>query len=335
MEIIKLKQSEHHNTRTLYEEVFQEDSKEFVDYYYTEKTKDNEIYVVREDHDIRAMLHLNPYTLMVNGEGKKTNYIVAVATQEKYRRRGYMAELLRKSLNDMYQAGHTFTFLMPAAEAIYLPYDFRTVYEQERRYYRQDGEQREKEDIQISPAESSDCRKLAEWMQEHLEMNYQVFAKRDERYYERLIKEYASDGGKLMLYRRNGDITDCRICVPEGEEQEQPKIMVRIIDVRRMVMSVKVKRLTGVCFHITDPIIKENNRCAVLFGTESSGIMYMDGKPENSEGTITIAAFTGILFGAETVEEACEEEGVKMSDRMIYELNKIIPLSKIYLNEVV
>lgn len=333
MEIIKLKQSENCNTRTLYEEVFQEDSKEFVDYYYTEKTKDNEIYVVWEDHAVRAMLHLNPYTLLVNGEEKETNYIVAVATQEEYRRRGYMAELLKKALNDMYQAGHTFTFLMPAAEAIYLPHDFRTVYEQEKKYYRQEADL--KEDIQISPAKPADCRELAEWTQGYLERNYQVFAKRDERYYERLIKEYASDGGKLMLYRRDGDLTDCRIYVPEGEEQEKPKIMVRIIDVRRMVMSVKVKRLTGVCFHITDPVIKENNRCAVLFGTESSGIMYMDGKPESSEGTITIAALTSFLFGAKTVEEVCEEEGVEMSDRMIYELNKIIPLSKIYLNEVV
>ena len=333
MEIIKLEQRENCNTRTLYEEVFQEDSKEFVDYYYTEKTKDNEIYVVREDHAVRAMLHLNPYTLLVNGEEKETNYIVAVATQEEYRRRGYMAELLKKALNDMYQAGHTFTFLMPAAETIYLPHDFRTVYEQERKYYRQEAEL--EEDIQISPAEFSDCEELAEWMQSYLEKNYQVFAKRDARYYERLIKEYASDGGKLMLYRRDGDLTDCQIYVPEEEEQEKPKIMVRIIDVRRMVMAVKVKRLTGVCFHITDPIIKENNRCAVLFGTESSGIMYMDGKPESSEGTVTIAALTSFLFGAKTVEEVCEEEGVEMSDRMIYELNKIIPLSKIYLNEVV
>ena len=63
--------------------------------------------------------------------------------------------------------------------------------------------------------------------------------------------------------------------------------------------------------------------------------MYMDGKPESSEGTVTIAALTSFLFGAKTVEEVCEEEGVEMSDRMIYELNKIIPLSKIYLNEVV
>ncbi len=35
----------------------------------------------------------------------------------------------------MYQAGVTFTYLMPATEAIYLPHDFRTMYEQNIEYY--------------------------------------------------------------------------------------------------------------------------------------------------------------------------------------------------------
>ena len=57
MKIEKLEVSQHLDTRKLYEEVFSEDEKSFVDYYYQEKTKDNIIYVVREDDDIQAMLH--------------------------------------------------------------------------------------------------------------------------------------------------------------------------------------------------------------------------------------------------------------------------------------
>ena len=75
MEIRRLTQGEKACTRGLYEEVFPEDSREFVDYYYTEKTKDNVIYAAEEDKKIRGMLHLNPYVLSVNGserkEGKK------------------------------------------------------------------------------------------------------------------------------------------------------------------------------------------------------------------------------------------------------------------------
>ena len=61
MKIRKLDQSEHWKTRSLWEQVFSEDSQEFVDYYYYIKTKDNTIYVIEEDDEIRAMLQLNPY----------------------------------------------------------------------------------------------------------------------------------------------------------------------------------------------------------------------------------------------------------------------------------
>ena len=45
-----------------------------------------------------------------------------------------MAAVLKKALQDLYQAGEIFTFLMPASEQIYEPFDFRTVLEQERPY---------------------------------------------------------------------------------------------------------------------------------------------------------------------------------------------------------
>ena len=61
MKIRKLDQSEHGKTRILWEQVFSEDSQEFVDYYYYIKTKDNTIYVIEEDDEIRAMLQLNRY----------------------------------------------------------------------------------------------------------------------------------------------------------------------------------------------------------------------------------------------------------------------------------
>ena len=72
MKIEKLEVSQHLDTRKLYEEVFSEDEKSFVDYYYQEKTKDNIIYIVREDDDVQAMLHLNPYTQMLNGIEKES-----------------------------------------------------------------------------------------------------------------------------------------------------------------------------------------------------------------------------------------------------------------------
>lgn len=331
MEINMLTQEEKAHTRPLYEEVFPEDSRGFVDYYYTEKTKDNTIYTAERDGRIAGMLHLNPYILSVEGTEKKVNYIVAVATKEEYRGQGIMTALLHRSLRDMYADGQSFTFLMPAAESIYLPHGFRTVYEQEKRYYEKESAY----PYPMAPACGEDCADLAAAAERYLRANYQVYAKRDEAYYRRLLREYASDGGSLMVGRTDGEISDCRIFWPDGAEKEKQKIMVRIVDVRRMLMLVRVRSLIGVCFQITDPVIPENNRYVVLIGTEFSGVMLMEGRPENSEGTITVAALSSFLFGTESVEELSEEEGVRMSERMKGELKKIVPLKRIYLNETV
>ncbi len=102
MKIRKLETEEKQNTKKLYEEVFSEDSKSFVDYYYEEKLKDNQIYAVEEDEEIQAMLHLNPYELAVNGSKKDVNYIVAVATREYLQNVDIWQDMLKQSLEDVY-----------------------------------------------------------------------------------------------------------------------------------------------------------------------------------------------------------------------------------------
>ena len=52
MKVRKLRQEEHIRTRKLWEEIFTEDTPEFLDYYYSVKTSDNEIYVIEDDGEI-------------------------------------------------------------------------------------------------------------------------------------------------------------------------------------------------------------------------------------------------------------------------------------------
>ena len=275
---------------------------------------------------------------MVNGIEKESYYIVAVATRKEYRGRRYMAGLLREALLDMYQAGVTFTYLMPAAEAIYLPHDFRTMYEQNIEYYA--PEEKLAESITVQAAEDKDCDEISAWAQKELARKYQVYAKRDKNYYERLLKELACEDGKLIIYRKDGQIVDVRPYYEESKETEEvekkeakPKIMIRIVDVRRMLMSLRLQSFMGTCFTVTDPIIEENNRCVMITGTEFSGVMLMDGKPENSEGTITVGALASLVFGVKTAEEICADGDAVMSERMKEELGKIIPLSRAFLIE--
>lgn len=331
MQIRRLELKEHGLTRQLYEEVFTEDSTSFVDYYYSEKTKDNRIYVVEEDGGIQAMLHLNPYIVRVNKTENKLHYIVAVATRENFRGRGYMRDLLRKSLRDMYEAHECFTFLMPAAEAIYAPYDFCTVYEQERRCY--PGSFEEVKGAEILG--EKDCRELAGMAETYLGAHYQVYVKREADYYRRLLKEYASENEKILIFRENGKITDCKFPAPSQADLLKPKIMVRIVDLKKLLQTMRVRADLSVCFTVTDPLIRENDQCFLLTGTKDRGISVATEDRKNSEGTITIAALTCLLFGAKETGQIEADENVVLTGRLKTELEKIEPLTKIFLNEVV
>lgn len=83
---------ENQRARKLYEEIFDEDSPAFVDYYFRVKAAENEIFVVEnEKQEILATLHLNPYEMMFCDERVKTNYIVAVATRADWSSSGHDA----------------------------------------------------------------------------------------------------------------------------------------------------------------------------------------------------------------------------------------------------
>lgn len=125
MEIRYLSQEEKENSRVLYEEVFVEDEKAFVDAYYKIKAADNEILAVMDEESIVAMLHRNPYTFRFRDKSLRADYLVAVATRRSYRHQGLMRRLLTRALQDMEREKQPFAFLMPADEAIYLPFDFR------------------------------------------------------------------------------------------------------------------------------------------------------------------------------------------------------------------
>ena len=93
--------------------------------------------------------------------------------------------------------------------------------------------------------------------------------------------------GKLLIKKaEDGTVKDFAIWVPEPEEKK-PKIMVRILDVRRMLMSLRLNYLTGVCFYRDR---SPDRRKQPLPGADRYRIFryHANGrKPENSEGNFT------------------------------------------------
>lgn len=230
MEVHKLAIGEHGNTRALWEAVFPEDTKQFLDYYYFLKARENEIYVVEEDDQICSMLQLNPYSLQVAQERFTGHYIIAVATDPAYRKRGYMSALLRKSMEDMYDRGELFTYLMPAAESIYTPYDFRFVYDQDVWKYHVNVDYgvaknvascQQNHDvgatIQIVEASLGDGALLSEFFQTNFANRYQVYANRNEGYYQTMLFEQQSENGGIRLLKKKEHVVGTFLYSDEGE----------------------------------------------------------------------------------------------------------------------
>lgn len=214
MVVRRLDKSEHMATRSLWEEVFSEDTKAFLDYYYYIKTRENQIYVVEEDGRLCSMLQLNPYRVRIGEKEFPSDYIIAVATRKPYRSRGFMGALLRTSLENMYERRLPFTFLMPAAEAIYRPYDFRYIYSQDTGEIprRQASQGRISEEtspgichnVVESDARLWEAEELSEFFREHFAPSWQVCTVRDADYYQTMILEQSSQKGGVRLLREDG-----------------------------------------------------------------------------------------------------------------------------------
>ncbi|NLJ90533.1 MAG: GNAT family N-acetyltransferase [Clostridiales bacterium] len=199
------------------------DSDMYTDFYFKWKIKENQVFLIYYGLELAAMLHLNPYILVARDSDLAANYIVGVATKENHRRKGLMSKLLFAALGQMNNEKMPFTYLMPAKESIYLPFDFRIVYEQT--YWNNkliQAKVREDEirtgkrlvaastsDIRVIALEEDDKEKiedLVSFTNKFLASEYDVFVKRSPYYYKRLINEMKSSAGGLLLCYEDNDL---------------------------------------------------------------------------------------------------------------------------------
>ncbi len=369
----KLRPEDSRLTRPLWERVFDEDTEEFLNYYYSVRTEDNEIYVIEKDGDIHAMLHLNPYVLQVGQKEEGSRYIVAVATDILYRGQGLMTELLQKAVRDMYARKLPFAFLMPASEQIYYPHHFRFIYAAEQ--WKAEGRPGEKltaygllgrgakgGQVTLSLARPKDCQRLARFAEEILRKKYNVYAKRTRHYYEVLLKEQASENGGILIAEKDGEIRGTVLFDEENGfavrepilapgyrnvfdeaglhlkklKKRKPMIMARILHVESLLACMKCREEMELEFWLVDPVIRENNRLFTLKGNEERTVVRTRAaKPGETVQKISVDALTTLVFGYKSVEETEKEEQETFSDEFKKELEKLIPLNKVFLNEIV
>ena len=252
----KLREEEHIRTRELWEEIFTEDTSEFLDYYYSVKTQENEIYVIEIGNEIVSMLHLNPYQMRVQDKIYQTHYIVAVATKKEYRKKGLMRMLLEYAMQIMKDRGEPFTFLMPAAEAIYKPFGFRFIYKQS--YGKIKGKNMPNGNCEIVSATEKECGNIAEYANKKLQ-EYDIVTWRNDEYYKTMLSELASENGGILIAKQEEKIVGV-FCYAYNNGQKQQLIIREPLFEQAEDLQYAIYHLTG---NSTDEV-----RC-IGYGLES------------------------------------------------------------------
>lgn len=195
------------------------DTDAYMQFYFTWKTKDNEILGIYQEDQLVSMLHLNPYQVSIHGTVYQSYYIVGVATDASYRKRGLMRKVLEHSIQAMNEERVPFTYLMPASEAIYLPFDFRIITHQRRMSYPvEDLRRQELEELHAASIEekkyfivpvtetSNELSNIQTFANQYLKNTEVVYTIRDVNYYERMLAELKACNGGMLAIKVDGDI---------------------------------------------------------------------------------------------------------------------------------
>lgn len=210
----KVEKQEIKSLRSLWEACFH-DSKTYMDYYFKYKLKDNQIFALLDQKKVISMLHLNPFQMKLNAKRIKSFYIVGVATDEIYRKKGHMRRLLTESMQKMYQDQVPFSYLMPASDKIYYPYGFRYIYNQQRLFMEHDipvaNHQSElttqlTSDIHVDSLHDNNMTAAVSYVEGKLAKTFQLYTMRSKVYYQRLQKEMKAAGGNIFVIYKGDTI---------------------------------------------------------------------------------------------------------------------------------
>ena len=143
-----------------------------------------------------------------------------------------MRSLLQASLQEMYRREETFTWLMPAAEAIYRPFGFRFIYEKNKMTVTADvlrraetdenwqihSDQEVSGDIFCEEAKKEDLAELACFCRKQLSKLAEVYTVHDIAYFEQRMQEVGCEGGSLILIRKEKEICGYFLALKKDRE---------------------------------------------------------------------------------------------------------------------
>lgn len=351
-------------TKHLWHMCFPEDSESFIEYYYKEKTKDNEILVKKDNGLLISMVQYNPYAVKLRGRLWKLDYLVGVATEESRRREGHFRDVFVKMLHDEEAAGKPITYLVPVNPAVYAPMGFTFIGNVASCELTEKAKQTLTRTVcQDTP---EDCGRAAVYMEQWLGARYEMYTRRDAAYVSRLIKELASENGTLEFLEQDGrlvgldaywgwEVREHRLLYAEDaytvKTGEKPWNMARLTNIGALLAAFGLKqaeqqgeekRILTLGIRMNDPILEMNNGEFVwTIGETGSSLKARKPEPDTCGCTENVSIWletkpeelVSWLFGCRKAEEIW---GGQLENKGLAEiLAQVDTVNGVYLDEIV
>lgn len=351
-------------TKHLWHMCFPEDSESFIEYYYKEKTKDNEILVKKDNGLLISMVQYNPYAVKLRGRLWKLDYLVGVATEESRRREGHFRDVFVKMLHDEEAAGKPITYLVPVNPAVYAPMGFAFIGNVASYELTEKAKQTLTRTVcQDTP---EDCGRAAVYMEQWLGARYEMYTRRDAAYVSRLIKELASENGTLEFLEQDGrlvgldaywgwEVREHRLLYAEDaytvKTGEKPWNMARLTNIGALLAAFGLKqaeqqgeekRILTLGIRMNDPILEMNNGEFVwTIGETGSSLKARKPEPDTCGCTENVSIWletkpeelVSWLFGCRKAEEIW---GGQLENKGLAEiLAQVDTVNGVYLDEIV
>ena len=351
-------------TKHLWHMCFPEDSESFIEYYYKEKTKDNEILVKKDNGLLISMVQYNPYAVKLRGRLWKLDYLVGVATEESRRREGHFRDVFVKMLHDEEAAGKPITYLVPVNPAVYAPMGFTFIGNVASYELTEEAKQTLTRTVcQDTP---EDCGRAAFYMEQWLGARYEMYTRRDAAYVSRLIKELASENGTLEFLEQDGrlvgldaywgwEVREHRLLYAEDaytvKTGEKPWNMARLTNIGALLAAFGLKqaeqqgeekRMLTLGIRMNDSILEMNNGEFVwTIGETGSSLKARKPEPDTCGCTENVSIWletkpeelVSWLFGCRKAEEIW---GGQLENKGLAEiLAQVDTVNGVYLDEIV
>lgn len=345
--------------KQLWQEIF-EDPPAYADFYFEQIYPNNQVLLV-EDSDLVAMLHLNPYEVLINDQIYPINYIVGVATDSQYRRQGIMRKMLDKVLLDMAHDKQLFTFLMPAKEAYYTPFQFSFGYDRYL-YNAKTAKNKNSNAFFEESLNENNIDELVSFCQSYWLKHFNAAPIRSKEYFFKLQKEVQAEKGQVQLLYEKSELvgfysysmSDEKVYLRElitsqdynsilnylesnwkkaeimldwfnyrDDAKRKPMIMFRILNLAPLLSTIKSNIDQSIVIKVIDPLLKHNDN-TFLWKSNPQGSQVTK-TLEQPELTISISDLTKILFNYNNMNKGSKNTFFK----------HIMALDKVFISEIV